>query len=413
MTRHIFPLLVIVFSLVPLSLQAGNWTEFRGPTGQGHSAERNLPIEWTETENVAWKVDIAGNGWSSPIVYNGRVYLTASVGRDSSVQSLRTLCLDAANGREIWNIEVFHQEFDKIHSKNTHASATPIIDGKHLFVHFGTHGTACLTLDGKIVWSNRKLVYQPTHGNGGSPVLVDDLLIVSCDGSPKPFVVALDRSTGKIRWKKYRPEVLNPRKFSFTTPLVIEVKGKKQIISTGSDLVIAYEPKTGRAIWRVTYDGYSVVPRPVYGHGLVYICTGWSPPKLLVIRPDGRGDVTDTHVKWKTKKAVSNTPSPLLVGDELYFISDSGIATCVDAKTGRQHWQRRVGGNYSASPVFADGNIYFQSEKGEATVIKAGRKYVELARSQFPGQRTLASYAIADSSLFIRTDKSLYRISKR
>jgi outer membrane protein assembly factor BamB len=413
MTHRLFLLLVIVFSAVPLSLQAGNWTEFRGPTGQGRSVERDLPIEWTETENVVWKVDIPGSGWSSPIVYNGRVYLTAAVGRSSSGQSLRALCLDAASGREIWNIEVFRQRFDRIHNKNSHASPTPITDGKHLFVHFGTHGTACLTLDGKIVWSNRKLVYRPTHGNGGSPVLVDDLLIVSCDGSDVQFVVALDRSTGKIRWRKRRPAVLNSRKFSFGTPLVITVKGKKQVISVGTDLVIAYEPKTGRNIWRVTYDGYSVIPRPVYGHGLVYICTGWIPPKLLVIRPDGRGDVTDTHIQWTSKKAVPNTPSPLLVGDELYFISDGGIATCVDAKTGREHWQRRVGGNFSASPVFADGKIYFQSEQGEATVIKAGRKYIVLARNRFPGERTLASYAVADSALFIRTDQNLYRISKR
>lgn len=407
---------LLVGFLAGFPLRAENWTEFRGPTRQGHSAEKNLPVHWTTTDNVAWKVEVPGNGWSSPVVYDGRVYLTTAVPRspvNPLAQSLRALCLDAASGRVIWNVEVFRQQAgpkSRIHQKNSHASATPITDGEHLFVHFGTHGTACLTLDGKTVWKTRKLVYAPNHGNGGSPVLVDDLLVVSCDGSDVQYVAALEKSSGNIRWKKRRPPVLNPRKFSFSTPLVIEVEGQKQLVSVGTDLAIAYEPKTGDEIWRVTFDGYSVVPRPVFGHGLVYVCTGWSPPKLLAIRPDGRGDVTQTHVKWSTNRAVPNTPSPLLVGDELYLISDGGIASCLDAKTGRVHWQERVGVAFSASPLFADGKIYFQSERGESTVIRAGKEYAELARSRFPGERTLSSYAVSDSALFIRTDRSLYRI---
>ena len=247
---------------------------------------------------------------------------------------------------------------------------------------------------------------------GQRVVIVDDLLIVSCDGSDIDYVAALDRGNGKLRWKTSRPQVPNPRKFSFTTPLVIEVAGKKQLISSGTDIVAAYEPATGKEIWRVTYDGYSVVPRPIFGHGLVYICTGWSPPKLLAIRPNGTGDVTESHVEWKTPRGVPNTPSTILVGDELYFISDRGVITCVNAKTGESHWTKRVGGGFSASPVYADGKIYFQSEQGEAIVIKPGLKYEELARNQFPGERTLASYAIFDSALFIRTGTSLYRIQK-
>jgi outer membrane protein assembly factor BamB len=396
--------------------RAENWPEFRGPTGQGHSADTGLPIRWSETENVAWKTGIPGEGWSSPIVYEGRLYLTAAVpkkGGHANDRSLRTLCLDEETGAIVWNVEVFDQQgaqMQPIHGKNSHASPTPVTDGKFLFVHFGTQGTACLALDGKPVWKTRELAYQPQHGNGGSPVLADEVLVVSCDGIDHQFVVGLERRTGKIRWKTPRPDVANSRKFSFGTPLVIEVNGEKQIVCPGTDIVAAYSPADGKEIWRVRYDGYSVIPRPIYGHGLIYMCTGWGQPSLLAIRPTGRGDVTATHIAWQSNRGIPHTPSLLLVGDELYFVSDRGVASCVDAKTGQVHWQERVGGNHSASPLFADGKIYFQSEEGETIVVKAGTDFVELARNQL-GKRSLASPAAADSSLFIRTDERLYRIS--
>ena len=425
--REFFMLRVSLVVAVAFALAspayAEDWTEFRGSGGQGHSSAKNLPAEFGPTTNVAWKIEVPGSGWSSPIVLKKRIYLTAAVpqGDDGADgQALRVFCLDADDGSTIWNVQAFEQSNGRgtrIHHKNSHASSTPMTDGKHLYVHFGTHGTACLTLEGKIVWKTTELVYAPNHGNGGSPVLVDDLLIVSCDGSDIDYIAALDRSSGQLRWKTSRPQVPNPRKFSFSTPLVIEIDGKKQLISAGTDIVAAFEPATGKEIWRVTYDGYSVVPRPVFGHGMVYICTGWSPPKLLAIRPTGTGDVTDSHVKWASRRGVPNTSSTLLVGDELYFISDRGIVSCLDAKSGNSHWTKRLGlsnnDGFSASPVYADGKIYFQSEQGDAIVIKPGLKYEELARNQFPEERTLASYAIADSALFIRTDKNLYRIQQR
>ena len=194
-------------------------------------------------------------------------------------------------------------------------------------------GTACLDPDGNVLWRNNDLHYAPVHGNGGTPVLVDGALIFSCDGSDKRFVVALDCRDGHVLWKKDRTE--HPEKgFSFGTPLVIEVAGRKQVVSTGSNVVAAYDPKTGEEIWRVRYEGYSVVPRPVYGDGLVFLSTGFDSPKLLAIRPDGTGDVTDSHVAWTSNKNAPNSPSPLLLGDELYMVSDGGILTCLDAKTG-------------------------------------------------------------------------------
>jgi outer membrane protein assembly factor BamB len=415
------PLLRLIAATLALALfattAAADWPQFRGPDGQGHApSSANLPSEWTETQNVAWKADVPGLGWSSPVIVEGRIYLTTAVpkgrGKDGD-QSLRALCLDATSGKLLWNVEVFQQSGDKaepIHTKNSHASPTPLVDGPHVFVHFGTHGTACLTRDGKVVWRNRELKYVPQHGNGGSPCLVDDLLVLCCDGTDVQFVVALDRAIGKIRWKKDRPPLDRAQTFSFSTPLAIEVDGRTQLVCPATNFVIAYDPATGDEIWTVRYNGYSVIPRPVFGHGLVFVCTGYNTPSLLAIRPDGRGDVTDTHVAWKRSRSIPHTPSPLLVGEELYVVSDRGIATCLDAKTGNVHWEKRLGGNYSASPVLADGKLYLLSEDGEAIVLTPGRQYAEIARNRLKA-RTLASYGVADGSLFLRTDERLYRLT--
>ncbi len=402
----------LLFTLAGLSATAENWTEFRGANGQGTSAAKQLPVEWSTTKNVAWKQAIPGEGWSSPVVVDGRVYLTAAVHPDANKQSLRALCLDARTGKTIWSTEVFSKEISKGHKKNSQASPTPLIEGKNLYVHFGHMGTACLDLAGKVIWRNDTFAYAPVHGNGGSPIIVDDLLVFSCDGKEDPFIMALGKADGKLRWKT--PRVTDAKKkFSFNTPLLIDVKGQKQIISCGSGAVFSYEPKTGKELWRARYgEGYSVVPRAVFGQGMVFISSGFDRPVVMAIRPDGRGDVTDTHVAWTISNGAPKTPSLLLVGEELYFVSDLGVASCVDAKTGKVHWSERIGGNYSASPVFADGKIYCQSEEGTGVVLKAGKTFQKLAENVL-GERTLASYAIADGALFIRSAEHLYRIGSR
>ncbi len=391
---------------------ASDWPEFRGPTGQGVSDAGSLPVSWDRTKSVVWRAAIPGRGWSQPVVHGGRVYLTTAV-RTRRNQSLRAVRLDAKTGKISWNVEVFRHGQVSIHNKNSHASATPVVDGGRLYVHFGAQGTACLDLEGRVIWRNRELRYDSVHGNGGSPVLAGSVLVVNCDGGDVQFVVALDRHTGKIKWKKSRPPHRG-KGFSFSTPLSIEVDGKTQLVSPASDWVVAYDPEDGREIWRVHYQqhGYSVVPRPLYGHGLVFVCTGFNSPSLLAIRPDGQGDVTKTHVAWITKEGIPKGPTPVLVGDEIYMVNDGNIASCLDARTGKRHWRARVGGrNHSASLVYGDGKIYFQSEEGEGTVIKAGKKFVELSRNPLR-ERSLASYAIADGSIFIRTEKHLYRIGK-
>ncbi|MBI4660529.1 MAG: PQQ-binding-like beta-propeller repeat protein [Verrucomicrobia bacterium] len=389
---------------------AEDWPEFRGPTGQGHSTATGLPVEWSSTQNVAWKQAINGTGWSSPVVSDGRIYLTSAVRSQTGPQlSLRALGLDAATGRVLWDSEVFASDaFIQIHSKNSQASPTPVVERGRLYVHFGHHGTACLNLDGQVLWRNPDLKYPPVHGNGGSPVIADNALIFNCDGGSDPFVVALNKTNGKVLWKVDRTTDA-AKTFSFSTPLMITLNGQKQLISPGSNRVCAYDPKDGREIWRVRYDGYSVIPRPVFGHGLVFIGTGFDRPTVMAIRPDGQGDVTETHVSWTLSRGAPNTPSLLLVGRELYMVSDAGIASCVDALTGRMHWQERIGGNCSASPIYADGKIYLQNEPGLGVVLEAGKEFRKLASNALE-ERTLASYAVSDGALFIRTEKHLYRI---
>lgn len=394
------------------SARAENWPDFRGPTGQGLSESRGLPLKWSDTENVAWKQEVPGLGWSSPVVVDKRIYLTTAVPAESSGdQELRALCLDAGNGQIVWNTLVFEQrgaDAPAIHGKNSHASPTPLVQGKRLYVHFGHQGTACLDLRGRVIWRNSELKYPPVHGNGGTPVLVQDRLVFSCDGGDDPFVVALSAKKGEVVWKTPR-DVETSKKFAFSTPLLITVGGQPQVVSPGAGMVGAYDPRDGREIWRVRYDGYSVIPRPVFGHGLVFIGTGYDSPSVLAIRPDGTGDVTDTHVAWTVAQAAPHSPSLLLVGDALYMVSDRGVASCLDAKSGEKIWQERIGGNFSASPVYADGRIYLQSEDGVGTVIQAGTAFEQLATNPL-NERTLASYAISDGSIFIRSDKHLFRI---
>ncbi len=385
------------------SARAEDWTEFRGPTGQGHSSESGVPFEWSESRNILWKTGVPGSGWSSPVVAGGRVWLTSAV-KDRGA-SLHVVAFDVETGRELVNTEVFRaRHADPLNPKNTLASPTPIVEGNRVYVHFGDDGTAALTTAGEIVWKIR-LSYDSQHGNGGSPVLYRDVLIVNCDGSDQAFVAAIDKATGKIRWKTSRRQ---PWDQAYTTPLVIRVGDRDQLISVGAYRAAAYDPESGREIWRVSYaDGFSNVPRPVFGHGLVYIATGFQQPTLIAVRPDGTGDVTKSHIAWTLRRSAPLTPSPLLVGDELYIVNDGGIVSCLDAATGALHWQQRLGGGFSASPVFADGRIYFLSEDGIATVLSPGKEFHKLATNALDGA-ALASmgYAVSGGSIFIRTHSS-------
>jgi outer membrane protein assembly factor BamB len=405
--RSISQVLLCGATLTGFTLAAQDWPQFRGPTGQGHSAEQGLPLEWSESKNIAWKTRIPGLGWSSPVVADGRVWVTTAT-EAPGVISLRALAYDVATGREIVNVEVFRlRQARDINPKNSWASPTPIVEGDRVYLHFGGDGTAALTTAGEIVWK-ATFPYQSQHGAGGSPIVHGDQLIFSCDGHDTAFVVALDKHTGKVRWKTPRRQ---PADQAYTTPLAIRVDGRDQIVSVGAFRAAAYDPASGKEIWRVSYaDGFSNVPRPVFAHGLLYIATGFQQPALIAVRPDGTGDVTKTHVAWELRRGAPFTPSPVVVGDQLYVVNDGGILTSLEARTGTILWQMRLGGTYSASPVYADGRIYLLAEQGVSTVIAPGREFRRLAINTLEGG-ILASMAVAGRAIYIRTDSNLYRIT--
>lgn len=391
-----------------------DWPQFRGPTGQGISNATGVPTEWDAHKNVAWSTEIPGRGWSSPVVSAGKVYLTTSLAQPRGPVSLFAVCIDAATGKPVWDTEVFEPNTSlasQMHQKNSLASPTPIVTSDRLYVHFGHMGTAALDLSGKIIWRQTGLKYQPVHGAGGSPALIGDLLVIDCDGASDPFIAALDANTGQIRWKTPRNSSAH-KTFSFSTPLPIEVDGQTQIISPASGFVGSYDLADGHELWRVDYgQGYSVVPRPVFADGLVFVSSAFDFPVVYAIRPGGaRGDATQSNVVWTRPKGGPNTPSMLVVGDELYMVSDAGIATCLDAGTGKVNWTHRLAGTFSASPVFVDDRIYFQTEAGLGIVIKAQKTFQLLAENDL-GEPSLASPAIVDGAIFIRTEHHLWKIT--
>ena len=394
---------------------AGDWPQFRGPTGQGHAGDESAPLTWSETENVAWKAPVPGRGWSSPVIAGGLAWLTSAVTDREAGTSLRLLAYDVASGTTAMDVEVFAiSDTTLLNQKNSFASPTPVIDpdGERVYVHFGAQGTAAVAAGGdsagEVLWRTR-FPYTSQHGNGGSPILHDGLLIVSIDGYDTAFLVAVDAETGEERWRSVRPAPISQ---AYSTPLAIEVGGTPQIVNVSAFRASAHEPATGREIWRVEYPGgFSNVSRPVYGQGLVYLSTGFNEPVLLAVRPTGSGDVTESEIAWRLRRGAPLTVSPILVGNELYTVTDSGIATCIDALTGNIHWQQRLGGNHSASPVFAGGRIYFQNEEGVTTVIEPGLEFEQLARNELDGS-TLASIAVADGAFFVRTGTHLYRIGE-
>ena len=394
---------------------AGDWTEFRGPGGQGLSTAVGLPFEWSAAHNISWKQPVPGAGWSSPVVSRGQVFLTTATMAGGELSAgLHVFCFDAATGRIAWHTEVFATAGlppQPLHQVNTPACPTPLVDGERLYVYFGHHGAACLDRTGKIIWRNQRLRYDPVPGNGGSPILAGDRLIYVAECATAPFVMALDTLTGKTLWKI--PRDLPPKmKFSFGTPLLIAIAGRTQIVIPGPRAVSAFDPLDGREIWSVRYRGDgALAPRPVFAHGLVFVSAGYLRSDLLAIRPDGRGDVTDTHVVWRASKGAPLGPALLALGDELYAVNQAGLATCWDARTGQVHWQEKIGGPHSAAPLAANGRLYFLAESGATTVLKAGREFAVLATNLLD-ETAFASPAAIDGALFIRTTHHLYRIGE-
>lgn len=393
------------------SLQT-DWNQFRGPAGDGNDRSGGkLPLDWSR-DDARWRTELPGTGWSSPVLRAREIVLTAAIPQQANGQSfdLVTIWIDRESGDVVRRLKVFSQEGDqqpRIHAKNSHASPTPLLIGPETLVHFGYQGTALLARDETVKWANRDLRFPPVHGNGGSPVVVGSRVIFTCDGEQRPSIAALDLESGRLAWRTNRP-VDAERKFSFCTPTVIEVDGKTQVVCPGSDCVLSLDPESGEIVWQVRYEGYSVVPKPVYADGLVFVATGYGDTRLLAIDPRGRGDVTDSHVVWTLDRGAPNTPSLLAHQQRLYVLSDDGILTVLKTTSGELIYRQRLGGNYSASPIEVAGKLVLTSEDGKVTILNAGEQFQVVAEKDL-GERTLASPAYGEGALYFRTAEALYR----
>jgi outer membrane protein assembly factor BamB len=423
-------LLGLCMALTASIAHAEDWPGFRGPTGQGISHDPNPPLKWSATENVTWAADIPGAGWSSPIVFGDRVFLTSATEEGANC---RVLSVDRKTGKLLWDVEVFKQPTVRKENKNSWATPTPATDGKRVYAWFGG-GAAAVTFDGKLEWTNTDNIYYSRHGLGASPLLYDGMLILPYDGSnpvpnnngkpppeeyegwqkawDKSYVVALDAATGKQKWKTSRQLMT---RISHVTPLAIEVEGRKQIISPAGDYVESLDPQTGKPLWWVRSEGETPVPSVIYAGGMLFTVSGWPKQTIRAVKPGGKdaaGDLTDTHIVWQDIKVVPTMPSFVYANDLLFAVKETGIAACREPATGKIIWQQRLEGAYSASPVFAAGRIYFLNEAGKMTVIEAGPEFKVLAENEV-GQPCQASPAFSEGQIFLRTDKRLLCIGSR
>ncbi|MBM3880925.1 MAG: serine/threonine protein kinase [Verrucomicrobia bacterium] len=412
------------------SASADDWPQFRGPTGDGISAATGVPLTWSANQNVKWKTSVPGRGRSSPVILRERIWLTTAsefnvrtfnAGPDQMQQAERVeigvVCLDRATGKQLYHVELFAVDNPPaINALNSYATPTPVVEPGRLYCDFGTFGTACLNSDtGEVLWK-RQLPLDHHQGPGSSPALFENLLILVRDGRDQQYITALDKHTGETVWKTNRPPLSTPvpafRK-SFSTPLIFEDVGSAQMVVPGAQWFVAYEPATGKEIWRVDNGkGETVAPRPVYGTGLVFVSTGVfrGRAQLWAVRTTGLGDVTETHVAWKLPNSIGFMPSPLLLGRTLFLLDDQDFLTCVDAGTGQIVGKARTGGKYAASPVYAEGRIYCFGRDGRTVVFQADRTLSVLPENQLDGP-VFASPAVVNSAIYVRTDGHLYCVA--
>lgn len=398
---------------------SSNWPDWRGPGGQGQSDATGLPLHWSETKNIVWKTPIHDLGYSTPVVWGDQVWLTTATRRG---ETLYAICVDLNGGRVVYDVPVFQpQKPQRVHRLNSYATPSAVIEEGFVYVHYGTHGTACLnTKTGKVVWRRDDLNCNHLQGPVSSPILHEDLLICPVEGIDVQYTIALDKKTGKDVWRYDRPrelyEGIEPLYLikSYHTPVIVEVNGQDQLINNGAMLVTGHEPRTGEEIWRVIYRDDNPVSRTVSGHGLLFINSGGNPggSHLLAVREGGVGDITDSHVVWTMTEDVPHESSPVLVEDLLYLMSDKGVLTCKQATTGKTIWTERLEGDYGASLLYADKRIYMSNKDGKTTIIKPGRNYHVLAVNQLDGFLG-ASPAVAARSLLMRTKTHLYRIQRK
>ncbi len=429
-----------VLASLAIEGMAEDWPQFRGPSQQGIVSSGDAPTSWSEDDGILWKVALPGRAWSSPVVMGDQVWVTTAIeqlaskaeAKDKSLGfakstnlsmvlaqslSLEAICLDRHTGAILKTAPMFSvEQVNSIHSLNSYASPTPVLEPGRLYCHFGTYGNACVdTSTGQVLW-RKTLPLQHYVGPGSSPVLYKNLMVLTCDGADQQYVAALNKQTGELAWKTDRPPIRQTEpdfRKSYCTPLLLSYQGQDQLVVTGAQWIVSYDPQTGDEIWRVDHgSGFSVVPRPVSDGERVYFSSGYPEKKMYAIRLGGEGDITETHVDWTSRRQTPTQPSPLLVGNHLYTVSDDGVGVCLDTASGKRIWQARLGGKYSASPIVAGKRVYFFARGGKATVMRdtpSGPEEVGINRLD---GRIMATPAVVEGVMLLRTESHLYAIQQ-
>jgi outer membrane protein assembly factor BamB len=430
--KHTIALLLLAFSHV----SAEEWPEWRGPNGQGISSAKGLPETWSETSAVVWKAELPGRGHSTPVLTGNQLWLTTALEKAATPNqvkarlttntgdqpltvldsvSLRVLCVDSISGKVLHDMEVLNVKDPQwAHQLNSYASPSPILENGRLYAHFGSLGTVCLdTATLKILWKNEELHVMHENGPGSTPVLSGNRLIVHFDGSDQQFIAAFDKTTGKVAWKTARSGKMDPRpqqRKAYGTPLILTMNGQSTVVSPAADWVYGYEPATGKELWKLPYGelGFSMSVRPVADAERIYLSTSYGKSQVIALKYAG---LKTPEIAWRNNKNAPKMCSPVLANDLLFYVDDGGIVSCIDPATGDAHYRERLGGKFSASPILADNKLYFASREGVVTVIPAGREFKILAQNTLEGS-LMASPVAVDGTLYLRTDKALYRIGK-
>ncbi|MEZ6068830.1 MAG: PQQ-binding-like beta-propeller repeat protein [Pirellulales bacterium] len=390
---------------------ASDWPWWRGTRHDGHAADvpdGAPPLKWSETENILWKTDVPGRGHATPTVWGEQIFVSTA---DDDAETISLLCYDRDTGEPRWSTKLHEGGFMHRHEKNSHASGTPACDGERVYVahmvsHEGQDGiwVSAVDLDGNVVWQQKAGPFTSRHGYGSAPLVYRDTLIVGGDNGENGFLAALDRDSGKVRWR-----IRRPAHYNFSTPVVAEVAGRDQLLVHGAGEVASYDPATGEEWWHCDGPAETCANTVCFDADRVYASGGWPDKRLLAIRGDGSGDVTGSHVVWEKSKSICYVPSMLLADGLLYGVSDNGVATCYDATTGQEHWVKRLGGDFSASPVLAAGCIYLPDEDGLVHVLRAGATFEPVAENDL-GDGGFASPVIIGDTIYLRTLHHLYAI---
>ena len=410
-------LLITVASCVVIEANE-QWSQFRGHYGNGIIKSTSAPINWSENTNIDWKTPIHDRGWSSPVIWNDQIWMTTAT-KDGN--KMYAICVNKLSGKIEHDIHVFDVKSPQaITNENTYASPTPVVEEGRVYVHFGTYGTACIsTKDGQILWKRRDLNCDHEIGAGpaSSPFIYNNFLIFNVDGRDVQYVIALNKETGETAWKTNRSVdfsdvQVNQRK-AYGTPFIIPRGNTNQMVSIGAKGVYSYDPENGKELWKAEHRGWSIAPRPVYGEGLVFTMIDRDRPEMWAINPNGSGDITETHIEWKETKRMPPRASPIIIKGLLFVVDRNGYISCIEAKTGKSIWQKRMKGRFSASPILANNLIYFFNEDTVCTIIKPTRELEIVAENKSSDDKLMATPAFDENSIYIRTEKNLTRIVKK